>query len=289
MERRATATLLAGLMAIAIAACGGSPNGPAPINGGGSGGVTPPPSGPNSAPIIDSIDVSSERAEVETDVSVTAHVHDLETPVDQLKYEWKAEGGTFSGAGASVKWHAPTPDKTPRDFTISLTVTETYGNPDASGNRPQHVVTGTSPAIRVHNSSKELGDLGLAFLTDFANSRISSSVCLRDFSDSCRGKSEEKGDIDWNRDHFTVLSSSLKLTSVNVKGGATSADITIACSFTSRVDKCEPGDTDCKVGSVGTVDGICSLTGKYEQKRWWLCDSHFSGHNVPASMKSFWR
>ena len=130
--------------------------------------------------------------------------------------------------------------------------------------------------------------MGMAFLTDFANSKISSSVCLRDFTDSCRGKQDEKNDIDWNRDHDTILAHTLKLTDLRIHSDQLGADIAIACTFTARVDKCEPTDTSCRVGSTGTADGICSLTGKYEQKRWWLCDSHFTGR-APLMFKAFLR
>ncbi len=37
--------------------------------------------------------------------------------------------------------------------------------------------------------------------------------------------------------------------------------MSVACSFTSRIIKCEPGDKGCVVGSVGTVAGDCALTG----------------------------
>src|SRR5262249_55573893 len=159
--RRTIAAALAAALAALIVACGGSPANPGPVNppptgGGGGGGAN----GPNSPPVINSIEVSSERTEVDTEVTVTAHVTDAETAIDQLKYEWKADAGTFSGDGASVKWRAPKDIETPKDYTIALTVTETYGTPNASGERPTNVVNGTSPAIRVHNSPKELVDMG---------------------------------------------------------------------------------------------------------------------------------
>src|SRR5262249_43516361 len=145
-RRTLAAALAVALAAILIVACGGPPDGPGPIN--------PPPSGgggqpPNSPPVISSIDVSSERTEVDTDVTVTAHVTDAETPVDQLKYEWQADAGTFSGQGASVHWRAPHDAETPKDYTLRLTVTETYGTATVNGPQPTNVVAGTSPAIRV--------------------------------------------------------------------------------------------------------------------------------------------
>jgi hypothetical protein len=215
--------------------------------------------------------------EVDSDITLTANVKDQETPIDQLTFQWKASAGTFSGEGASVKWRAPKDIKTPADFEISLTVTEAYGPPDASGKRQQNVTTATGPSVRVHNSPKELGDMSIQFLSDFANSSVSTSTCLRDFTDSCRGKADEHDDIDSNRIHYEILNASIALRSVNVASSGLSANMTVACSFTSKIKVCDPGDKTCVVGDVGTARGDCLLTGKYENRRWWLCDSHFAG------------
>ncbi len=98
---------------------------------------------------------------------------------------------------------------------------------------------------------------------------------MRDFSDGCRGKADEKSDIESNREHFVITNSSLRFQSVRVSPSGMSADTSVACSFTSRITKCEPGDKACVVGSVGTVAGDCALTAVYEQQRWWLCTSNF--------------
>jgi len=223
---------------------------------------------------------------VDEEVTVTAAVKDQETPVDQLTFDWKADAGTFSGEGAVVKWRAPKDIKTPADYEIRLTVTETYGTPNSAGVRPQNVTTGSTPGIRVHNSPKELGDLSIQFLSDFANSSTSTSTCLGNFSDSCPGKVEERNDIDSNRVHYDILSSSLTLRSVTVASSRLTAKMTVACSFTSRTKVCDPGDKLCVVGDVGTARGDCILTGTYEARRWWLCDSHFAGR-LADSMRHF--
>jgi hypothetical protein len=267
-------------------ACGGSSSSPTPVTPPSSSGG--PSTGPsvNSAPIVESITSSSERVEVDSEITLTANVKDQETPIDQLTFQWKASAGTFSGEGVSVKWRAPKDIKTPADFEISLTVTEAYGAPDTSGKRQQNVTTATGPSVRVHNSPKELGDMSIQFLSDFANSSISTSTCLRDFTDSCRGKADERNDIDSNRVHYEILSSSLALRSVNVASSGLSANMTVACSFTSKIKVCDPGDKACVVGDVGTARGDCLLTGKYENRRWWLCDSHFAG-KLADSMRLF--
>jgi hypothetical protein len=267
---------------IASGSCGSSPPAPAP-----SPVVAPPVVAPNAPPVIESIVASAARTEVDTEVTLTAYVRDAETPVAQLKFEWKADAGTFSGEGPVVVWRAPKDARTPANYTIALTVTETYTTANAAGAAQTNVVNGTSPVIRVHDSPKELGDMAMTFLGDFANSSVSPSTCIRDFSDGCKGKAEEKRDIESNREHLTILNSSLRLRSVRVGANATTADMAVACSFTSRIIKCDAGDTKCVVGTVGTVTGDCTLTGVYEQQRWWLCDSHFTGTQVPAAFRSF--
>jgi hypothetical protein len=271
---------VAALMLMAVVACGGSPTTP---------GNVPPPPGPivtdNTPPVIESIAASVSRTEVDTDVTLTASVRDVETPTGQLRYEWSADVGTFTGQGTSVTWRAPKGMTTPTDVTIRLRVTETYGTTGAQ----QNVVNGSSPAIRVHDSQKELGALSLAFLGDFANSSVSPSTCVRDFTDSCPGKADEKRDVEHNREHFTIVGSSLELKSVQIASDAMRANMTVACRFTSRVDKCEAGSSGCTVGSVGTVAGDCALTAVYEQQRWWLCTSNFFGANVPNLRHFFGR
>jgi hypothetical protein len=267
--------------------CAGSSSSPAPASQSPVG----PSAGPsvNVAPVIESITPSSDRVEVDNEITLTAVVTDHETPVEQLKFEWKADAGTFNGSGPSVTWRAPKDVKTPVDYEIKLTVTETYGTPNSAGVRPQNVTTGSVPAIRVHDSPKELGDLSIRFLTDFANSSVPASTCVRDFSDSCRGKTDERGDIEANRVHFDILSSSLTLKSVTVASSALTANMVVACSFTSRIKACDPGDKACVVGDVGTAHGDCILTGKYEDRRWWLCDSHFIGKFVGSILNFFGR
>ena len=254
------------------ASCGSSPVQPSP---------NPPPATVNTPPVIESITTSASRAEVETEVTLTASVRDAETPVGQLRYEWRADAGTFTGDGATVKWRAPKGTTTPADYTVRLTVTETFG----AGQ--QNTVNGTSPAIRLHDSEKELGDLAMSFLGDFANSSVSPSTCVREFTDSCRGKADEKADIENNREHYAITGSSLRLTSVRIGSSQMSGDVRVACSFTSRIVKCEPGSVGCVAGSTGTVSGDCVLTGVYEQQRWWLCTSNFQNGVQSPGFSSF--
>ena len=42
--------------------------------------------------------------EVDNEITLSASVKDDETPVDQLSFAWKADAGSITGDGASVKW-----------------------------------------------------------------------------------------------------------------------------------------------------------------------------------------
>ena len=259
---------LAGMAALVAAACGDSPNKPGPV-------VPPPPV--NNAPVIESVVVSLSRIEADTELTATATVRDAETPVEQLTYTWSADAGTFTGTGASVRWRAPRGGATPSEYAIRLTVTETYGTASATGTRPQHVVNGSSPAVRVHDSVKEIGEMSLRFLQMFATTSIGSDIALQEFSDGCNGKRAEKSDIDNNRRDFVILTSSLNLTSARVTAPWSRGDARVRCGFSSRRLSC-PADAPpgCRVGAVESVQGDCNLTAVYEQQRWLLCDSTFS-------------
>ena len=241
-----------------------------------------PPPPVNSPPVIESISTSVSRTEVDTDVTVTATVRDAETPVSQLAFAWSADGGTFNGAGASVTWRVAKGATTPVEYAIKLTVTETYGTGQ------QNTVSGTSTPVRVHDSPAELTTLSMRFLGDFANSSVSASSCVRDFTDRCPGKADEKGQIEWNRDHYLILSSNLRMREVRIAGNGSSADTRANCAFTSRRTKCDPGEVGCVVGATENVGGDCTLTARYEEGRWWLCDSHFiADTGVSPGFRSF--
>jgi hypothetical protein len=265
-------------------ACGGSPpGGPSPQ-------PTPTPTPPvNPPPVVDGIAASAPRIEVNGTLTLTATVRDAETAVGQLQFAWRADAGTFEGQGATVTWRAPAQVTAPTNYTISLTVTESYD----SGAR-QNVVNASGPIVRVHDSPKELGELAMTFLGDFANSSVSANSCVRHFSVNCPGRDQEKGDIEDNRRRYEVIGSSLRLTSARLNQNGTRGDMTVACSFTSRRIYCDPPDPSdpetlgCVVGAVGTSTGNCNMTAVYEQDRWWLCTSTFDSNGLaPPGFRSF--
>jgi hypothetical protein len=274
MRRVVLGILAACLGAGFITACG-SPATPSPNPGGGGGGQPPPV---NAAPQIKSITASSTSAEVGTPVAVTAVVEDAETPVTSLMYEWKADTGTFTGTGAVVTWVAGQEAKTPADVVLTLTVTERY----TSGSTTfENKVTSTT-SVHLNNSPKELAELSLRFLGDFATSSVSPEKCVSEFSDSCSGKKAELGDITDNRHDFLILASELRTLGVDIASSRTSATVHTFCSFTSRVitqspqsEGCRNDPGSCPFNGVGTAQGDCVTTSVYERGRWWLCTSHF--------------
>jgi len=277
LRRTVVGILAASAGAVLITACG---SGPAPTpNPGGGGGNPGGPSVVNTPPQIKSIAVSDARAEVGTPVTVTASVEDLETPVANLTYTWTADTGTFNGTGAVVTWVAGQDAKTPADVILTLTVTERYTSQSIAVENK--VVNTTS--VHLNNSPKELAELSLRFLGDFANSSVSPEKCVSEFADTCSGKKDEFKDITDNRHDFLILASELRTTGVEIAASKTAATVHTFCSFTSRVitrdpqsEGCTNSPGSCPFNGVGEARGDCWTTNVYQNGRWWLCTSRYT-------------
>jgi hypothetical protein len=221
-------------------------------------------------------------------VTFTASVRDAETPIAQLRFDWKADVGTFSGTGPVVTWRVPKGSATPVDVVVTLTVVETYGTPDASGRRPEQSVSASASAVRVHDSVREIGELSLKFLADFANSSVPAESAVRDFSDSCGGKFDEREQIANNRREYQITRSSLTLERATMAPSRQFGEARVACEFWSVIKQC-PAGVSCNVGGNEHVRGKCDLTAIYEQNRWWLCSSLFNDAELLPSSRSFIR
>jgi hypothetical protein len=278
MTTRARCILVAATLVAAVA-CGDSPNGPGP---------TPPPPPPpvNTPPVVEGIEISATRVEVNTDVTLTASVRDADTPPSQLTFEWSADGGTFTGQGATVTWKAPTDRPTPADYVIRLAVVERYTG--QGGLLIENRGTGSSNAIRVHDSVREMSDLVMTFLTEFASS-TPPDVCVRNFSSTAcaQGRADELADVIKDRRYYQSLGSRVRIANVTFDQPRLRSNVTAPCEFTSRVVECEPGVPNCRVGDVGTSRGDCLLTGVYEQQRWWLCTSNFRATSIAPGFRFF--
>jgi hypothetical protein len=261
------------LTALIGAACGGTPGpGPTPPPGGGGnggGGVVT-----NSPPQIRSLTSSDTRAEVDSPITLTATVEDAETPLANLTYAWSAPTGTFSGTGSTVTWVAGQDASTPADVILTLTVTERYNN---GSTQLENKVT-SDTTVRLHNSPKELREMSLRFLNDYANSRIPPDQCVAEFSDSCNGKKDERADVEDVRHDYEHIGSTLRHTSLSIAPNRLTATVHTFCSFTVKVITTQPREESCQtspcpLGSIGTFTGDCRTTNVYEKGRWWLCDS----------------
>jgi hypothetical protein len=235
--------------------------------------VTPQisPSGPpaNNPPRITALTVSSDRAEVGEEVTISASVTDDESPVNDLSYSWAATSGTIIGTGPVVKWKAPIGNPTPAAYRISLVVVDKYGVGEQS---LEHRVTAGSE-IHVNDSPKEVRALSEEFIRDFANSSLSPETCVRNFTDSCRGKRSELQDIIDNRNGYRILSHTFSVSRVTVNTSRTSSTVSGACEFRSTVKA---------TGLQTTAKGTCVLTLVNENYRWWLCDSRMTDGNAAA-------
>ena len=286
MRRIVSGRLVSLVAASIMGACGGTtPITPTPGGGGNGGGTTV-----NTPPQVKSIGVSNTRVEVGTPVTLTAVVEDQETPVANLSFAWTFPSGstTATGNGSSITFTPSADLRTPADYDITVTVTERYTSGSAQA---ENKATG-SVTLHVNNSPKELAELSLRFLGDFAASSVSPDRCVSEFSDTCgSGKKDEFSNISENRHDFQILASTLRATSVELPPSLITAKVHTFCAFTSRVITTQPQSGGCQVAgacpfnSVQSVQGDCWTTNVYEKGRWWLCESHFTGSSVPTAFE----
>jgi len=227
----------------------------------------------NTAPTVKSIVAQGRRvrqpanyADYGETIAVTAVVEDAQTSPAQLKYEWVACGGTFTGTGPQVQWTAPATIGPPSTCTVELIVSD--------GSR---VGTG-AVAVRLHDSAREVTNLALLFLEEFADSAIPAETTVRNFSElsnECReGKAAELKEVQSNR-LTRIINSHIygsAVTTINFGG---------VCAFRSRpADACvatpvEWRSTKIEDGTAELAKGVSFITAVYQSSRWWLCRSEY--------------
>ena len=275
MLLRNRATCVFGLVFL-IASCGGSsPTSPPP--------PPPPPPVNNAVPVIVSITVQGRRAnqparmaDLRETVDVSATVTDAETAVEQLTYQWTASVGTFNGTGRQVTWTAPDSASTPSTVTITLRVVENYG----AG--LSHQVTATQ-TVALHESSKEVGDMAVRFLTEFSKPQTNQDWqdIMRDFKAAACPQpglvDDEKDDV---IDHYT----NYEMLTYSIQNPAVSVGFGEGCAFRNR-----PGDACAvvavswhsrQIGNASPEDptsGLDHIAAAYSpaDSRWWLCSSDY--------------
>jgi hypothetical protein len=233
--------------------------------------------GPNPPPVVTSLVAQSARtnapsnfADIGEEVVVTATVQDAETPASRLTFDWSADGGTFTGTGASVRWRAPTGIAVPAQIKVTVKVTE------PTDGAPQSV--SSTVTVRVHDSIKEISDLSVQFLLDFSDQTRTPEYVVRNFWTGCPGRDEELQDVRNNRTYYTITSSTIGTpTSATVNFGGT-------CPSPEKtgVDGCVQTPVlwkaiDKRTNLSETSSGTDQTTAVYRESRWWLCDSNFNG------------
>jgi hypothetical protein len=253
-----TPVLRAALLAAGVAAaarCGGNPIQP------------PPPPPPNTAPVVRSVTVNRTQVDAGQEVEITVVAEDAQTPAELLTYEWAAEpaAGTFTSQGRIARWRAPTDGPVPSDYVIRVTVRDLT----LSG-------TMTTPPIRVNDGIREMRQLAETFLADFSDSTKSPEFCVRNFTNSCSGKQEELFDIQNNRQTFTILNSNYRVDSVSLDANPFFCTAPGAPSSCARViSEARWVSFNRRTNRVEEARGDSWLTGVYENRQWWLCDSRF--------------
>jgi hypothetical protein len=205
-------------------------------------------------------------------------VDDLETPADQLTYEWSATpvNGAFTGTGRQVRWRAPRLQPTPDTYTLNLVVTEKY---TLSGEAKENKVS-QSAQIHYNDSYREVTKISQRYLTElFPNYSLTPAQAVQDFSDNCDGKFAEMGDVATNRKNFRIVSGSYSNVTIAMNPTMTNAEVKGICSFVDvPTDPKNPN-----VGKQERVTGICTLTAVYESWKWFLCSSTFAGTSVTTT------
>ncbi len=259
------------------------------------------PSGANTPPVISEIRTIGSRknqpstfADINDQIAVIATVSDKETPLSQLTYAWTASAGTFSGTGSTVTWTAPSSlTVLPTTVTLQLAVTETF----TEGGLTHKQTTTSAVAVYVHDSNKEMLDLGEDFLRLFSI-QVPPAQVLHNFSQTCddgRGYEDEYGDVVHNQVTFTQLPTwqIVRLPPVTLNFGGT-------CFFgkdgvkSKHADACArlhahwdaKHDRDPKDPSFGMVDhtdGVDMVTGVLENNQWRICHSSFVGDGDPMA------
>ena len=136
----------------------------------------------------------SAFADLNETITLVAIVTDNETPPGSLTYMWSGPG-TFTGTGPTVAWTVPASiAATPGPVVVTLTVVETFVE---AGVTHTNRSAPASFTVQVHDSQKEILDLGEDFLTLFSRSEVPVDQVLHNFSTTCdkgKGRADEAVD-----------------------------------------------------------------------------------------------
>lgn len=246
------------------------------------------PIGTNQPPVIQGIRSVGSRpgqpigfADQDETVTLIADASDAETPSSALTYVWTGPG-TFGGTTATTAWHLPaTVSPAPSPVTVTLTVVENYTEgkiTHRNTSAPLNVV------MQVHDSQKEILDMGQDFLTLFSQSNVSTTDVLHNFSTTCdggAGRADEKSDVDQNRALYVQDFSAFR---ISRRGPATINFHSICVLPDGRVqnhvDACSSFAVHWEVikkssGAREISNGVDYVSAVVENNNWRLCHSSF--------------
>jgi hypothetical protein len=246
------------------------------------------PSGANQPPVITGIRSVGSRpgqpsgfADQDETVTLVADVADAETPASAMTFLWTGPG-TFAGTTASVAWHLPaTVSPVPSPVTVSVRAVETYSEGKLTH---KNVSDEKTFVMQVHDSQKEILDMGQDFLTLFSQSNVPTSEVLHNFSTTCdggNGRALEKADVDQNRALYTHDFSAFKIS----RRGPAVISFHSACVLPDgrvqpNIDACSSFAVHWEVikkstGAREVTNGVDYVSAVVENNQWRLCHSDF--------------
>lgn len=152
--------------------------------------------------------------------------------------------------------------------------------------------TMATPPIRVNDGLREMRQLAETFLGDFIVSTNSAEFCVRNFTDSCRGKQAELEDIQQNREDFTILTSqsTYTVTEVHLNSGW------LPCTAPAGPASCALVRAPSRFVSINKhtnrteiAPGTAVISGIFEQNQWRLCDSQYEPAEGIKIKSLFWQ
>jgi len=246
------------------------------------------PSGANQPPIVTGIRGVSSKPnqpsrffEIDETISIIPTVANAEVGVT-FRYEWTGPGTFTPAPDGTTAWRLPSTGTTPMVVTASLVVTELFIE---IGIEHQQKAAPASFSVQVHDSRKEVLDMGEDFLTRFTR-QLPADQTLHNFSPTCdggRGRADEASDIELNRARFTQNVDAFRLTrrppfSVNFKSVCNAGDKPPQ----PNIDACGSlavhwEGYDRELGANFVTNGINYLSAVVENNQWRLCHSSFTG------------
>ena len=246
------------------------------------------PAGTNRPPVITNIRSIGSRpgqpsgfADVDETVTVVADATDAETPVSALTFLWTGPGA-FGGTTATTSWHLPaTVSPVPSPVTVTVTAVETYVEGKLTHTNTSDPKTFV---MQVHDSQKEILDMGQDFLTLFSNSSVSTNDVLHNFSTTCdggRGRADEAVDVDQDRALYVQDFSAFRIS----RRGPATINFHSVCVLPdgrvqSNIDACASYAVHWEVikkstGARQVTNGVDYVSAVLENNAWRLCHSSF--------------